>query len=671
MTDVDWRNRFGSNWITSVRDQQSSENCWAFATTALYEAMVRIEHCLWNRRSEGDLVHLVGKQSWDMGNIGECTSFVERYGLADPDCFPFGLSAALYTAREGGAGGEATPLSPTPDRAGRTVRIAPGMVTTMTDVAQKKYWIDTTGPMATMVNPPPDFALLQGQIYTTSTGSGPTHALLVVGYNDDQQYWIVKNSWGTGWGVGGFGLVGYAANLLEPATWVGLQGTSPDPWSRRRLHNGVLIQGSNGAGRNNYELFVRFGPDILHWWRENSTTAFQWNLAEVVRCSDPWRDTFHDDAIDCPAVVQSTFNRNYELVYRTTFNQLRHVFYDQAGGLWQDATIFGPVNPQGIPGFVQSNRGAPGDFEVVVLDSSAQLEHWTKHNSAPWTQNPGDWSQRATFGSGIAFAGPALVQSSIGVTGFPENGAGELHYVATASGGTMQHFHRDTSSSWSLLTTFGQGITSGPCMIQGSSGMTDETAIGNFELCVAAAGQIQHWWRPNNPPGIWTRSAIFGTNVNRVVALIQSSFSSDLELIAERTDLSFQHYYRDVNGTWNAGPVVTPTIVGTLSTTTINFGSQAIGSTGFPAKTVTLTNTGNFPLTITNISISGDTADFYLDSPNTCQGATLAPGQNCTVGVRFDPIRPIMCRAALAFTDNASNSPQQVLLEGVGLPSRN
>jgi len=130
--NVDWRNRFGRNWITSVRDQDGTENCWAFASTALYEAMVRIEHLLWTRRSEGDMVHGVGKQSWDMGNIGECTIFVERYGLADPDCFPFGVPAALYTAREGGSNLEATPLSPTPDRAGRTVRIAPGMTTTVT-----------------------------------------------------------------------------------------------------------------------------------------------------------------------------------------------------------------------------------------------------------------------------------------------------------------------------------------------------------------------------------------------------------------------------------------------------------------------------------------------------------------------------------------------------------
>jgi hypothetical protein len=351
-------------------------------------------------------------------------------------------------------------------------------------------------------------------------------------------------------------MVGYVANLLESATFVGLQGTSPDPWPRRRLHNGVLIQGSNGAGRNNFELFVKVGAKIMHWWRENSTPAFQWNLAGEVRSSDPWRDTFHDDAVDCPAAAQSTFNRNYELVYRSTYNQLRHVFFDQAGGLWQDATIFGPANPQGIPGFVQGNRGAPGDFEVVVLNSGGQLEHWTKHNSWPWTQNPGDWSHGATFGSGIAFAGPALVQSSIGVTGYPENGTGDLHYVATSSSGIMEHFHR-ASGAWSPVTAFGQGITSGPCMIESSFGMNDETGTGNFELCVAVGGQIQHWWRPNNPPGQWAQSATFGVNVNRVVALIQSSFSSDLEVIAERTDLHFQHYYRDVTGTWNTGPIIT------------------------------------------------------------------------------------------------------------------
>jgi Papain family cysteine protease len=556
--NVDWRNRFGRNWITSVRDQGATQNCWAFAATALYEAMVRIEHCLWTCRSEGDMVHGVGKQAWDLGNIGECTIFVERYGLADPDCFPWGESAALYTAREGGAALEATPLSTTPDRAGRTARIAPGMTTSLTDPAQKRQWIDAVGPMATLITPPSDFGSLHGGIYRpTVPGSGPLHALLVIGYDDAQRYWIVKNCWGTAWGVGGFGLVSYDANILEPAAFTGLRGTNADPWSRRRLRNGTLIQGGNGGLRNNFELFVRIGANIEHWYRDNADAKLPWVRVGAVRSSDPYRDTFHDDALDCPAALQSTFNRNYELVYRTTYRQLRHVWWDQAGGLWSDATIFGPTDPVGIPGFVQSNRGAPGDFEVVVVNRAGQLEHWTKHNSAPWDRSPGEWYRQQVFGASIAFGGPALVQSRIGVPGYPENGSGELHYVCTAVGGQMQHYSRG-SAGWSLLGTFGQNVTSAPCMIEGTYGAHDETGVGNFELCVAVNGQIEHWWRPNAAPGgAWSQSAVFGTAVGRVVSLIQSTYGTDLEVIAERTDGRYQHYWRDGNLAWQAGPIIT------------------------------------------------------------------------------------------------------------------
>jgi hypothetical protein len=127
----------------------------------------------------------------------------------------------------------------------------------------------------------------------------------------------------------------------------------------------------------------------------------------------PWRQTFGDDVLDCPAAVQSTFNRNYELVLRTTYRYLRHVYYDHTSGWWSDMTIFGPEDPVGIPGFVQSNRGAPGDFEVVVVTPGGQAEHWTKHNSAPWTHRPGEWYLRERFGTGLGYGGPSLVQSRL------------------------------------------------------------------------------------------------------------------------------------------------------------------------------------------------------------------------------------------------------------------
>jgi hypothetical protein len=56
----------------------------------------------------------------------------------------------------------------------------------------------------------------------------------------------------------------------------------------------------------------------------------------------------------------------------------------------------------------------------------------------------------------------------------------------------MQHFKLAAgSASWQLLSTFGLGITSAPCMIEGQFGATNELDVGNFELCVATDGFIQ------------------------------------------------------------------------------------------------------------------------------------------------------------------------------------
>jgi hypothetical protein len=550
---VDWRNRFGRAWITSVRSQDRSQNCWAFAATALVEAMVRVEHQLWCARSEGDVVHGVGKQWWDLGSLGEAITFTERNGLADPDCFPFGVAAALYTAQDSNQ--SVTFLSPTPDRLGRTVRLPANSSVSLTDPDQKKQWIDQVGPMATMINPPADFGSLGGQVYLpTTTVPGGEHALLVVGYDDPGRYWIVKNSWGTTWGDQGFGKVSYDANLLEPAGFAGLRGTNADPWSRRRMRNGALIQGGNGPARNNYELFVRRGPNIEHWYRQNSTSAYQWNLVGNVRSADRWRDTFHDDALDGAAAFQSTFNRNYELAYRSSYGLMRHVFFNQASGWWEDGTLFGPANPVGIAGFVQSNRGAPGDFEAVVVDTGGIAHHWTKHNSFPWTQPPGTWYDRGVVATDVADGGPGLVQSKLGRAGVLENGTGELHYVCTRTDGQMHHYRRD-AERWTHQVAFGSGVDSAPCLIEGTYGAHDEIGVGNFELCVAVGGSIEHWWRYNAGLGAWERSAVFGSGARRVIGLLQSTIGTNLEIIVENQDGGYQHYGRDGSG-WHAGPII-------------------------------------------------------------------------------------------------------------------
>ncbi len=558
--NVDWRNRFGYNWISSVRNQGNTNNCWAFAMTALYESMVRIEHCLWCRLSEGEVARGAGKQSRDFGNLGEAAIFAERYGVADPDCFPWSESMSIYLSKPHGTSMDAFPISTTPDRSGRVVKVKG--TTSLQIVADKKNWIDTRGPMSFMINLPPDFAAHGTGIYTPAgaTTSRQSHAMLVVGFSDTDRCWIVKNSWGARRNEAGFIRISYDANILEPLNFVGMAGTNPGPWIKRRHRNGNIIQGGNGARRNNLELFLWRGQNIEHWWREHSIPGFPWNRVGVVASTDPWRG-IEGNPIDMPSCIQSTFNRNYELIYRNSDNRLRHIYYDQKHAMWFDCGPFGPTNPVGVPGFIQSNRGAPGDFEVIVLNNFGALEHWTKHNSYPWTHRPGEWHQkRNVIGSGIRFAGPALVHSKKGLDpdDDKEMELGQFHYAAVNNSGNILHFISFTpnlsGSSWQVRSTFGSGILSAPCMIE-TQGNNDEKTPGTLELCVVNNAGVMEHWTCNRTLESWTLTRTIGTGLVRVVGLLQSTFNFNLEAIVERTDGRFQHFHKDI-GQWHAGVII-------------------------------------------------------------------------------------------------------------------
>ena len=52
------------------------------------------------------------------------------------------------------------------------------------------------------------------------------------------------------------------------------------------------------------------------------------------------------------------------------------------------------------------------------------------------------------------------------------------------------------------------------------------------------------------------QSATFGADVKRVVGLLQGTYRFNLELIVQRSDDRYQHYWRDAAG-WQSGPIIT------------------------------------------------------------------------------------------------------------------
>ncbi len=99
----------------------------------------------------------------------------------------------------------------------------------------------------------------------------------------------------------------------------------------------------------------------------------------------------------------------------------------------------------------------------------------------------------------------------------------------------------------------------------------------------------------------------------------------------------------------------------TGSVTSIAFPNAIVGQKS-ASQTVTVTNSGNATLNLSNIALAGAGAAAFSDS-TTC-AATLAAGANCTISVAFTPPAASIYSAAIAITDNASGSPQSIVLSG-------
>jgi hypothetical protein len=96
--------------------------------------------------------------------------------------------------------------------------------------------------------------------------------------------------------------------------------------------------------------------------------------------------------------------------------------------------------------------------------------------------------------------------------------------------------------------------------------------------------------------------------------------------------------------------------------TSLVFGSQPVGTTS-ATQTVTVSNTGSVPLTVSGISATGPDAATFAQT-STCVG-TVSVGQSCTVSVTFTPTSTGAKTASLSLSSDAATNPV-VTLSGTG-----
>ena len=129
--------------------------------------------------------------------------------------------------------------------------------------------------------------------------------------------------------------------------------------------------------------------------------------------------------------------------------------------------------------------------------------------------------------------------------------------------------------------------------------------------------------------------------------------------------------YQRIWEQWAATTIYAPQLAPavSLSPTSLSFGSQNVGTTS-AAQTVTLTNTGTAPLTISGIAMNGANASDFAQT-NTCPTSpnTLAANASCAISVTFSPSATGARAASISVDDNATGSPQNISLSGTGIGS--
>jgi hypothetical protein len=103
-----------------------------------------------------------------------------------------------------------------------------------------------------------------------------------------------------------------------------------------------------------------------------------------------------------------------------------------------------------------------------------------------------------------------------------------------------------------------------------------------------------------------------------------------------------------------------------ISPSQLTFANQNVGTTS-AAQTATVTNTGQVTINFTSITVSGNDPNDFAQT-NTC-GSSLAVGAHCTISATFTPTTTGNRIAGVFLTDNASGSPQSLVLSGTGVSS--
>ncbi len=200
-----WRDINGTDYTTPIRDQSPAPTCEAYGLCAVLETIMQYQmgEPYGPDLSETHLYFYAGG-SYEAGYVHpiDAANYLIEWGVPDEGCYPDPHRAFDY------------PFESLLGWENRTVKIKEWGWVENEEESIKRALIEY-GPLFVTFRFWRDFFYYHGGVYRHKWGQiAGGHAVAMVGYDDNEECWILKNSWGTGWGESGWFRIAYDADMI-------------------------------------------------------------------------------------------------------------------------------------------------------------------------------------------------------------------------------------------------------------------------------------------------------------------------------------------------------------------------------------------------------------------------------------------------------------------------